>query len=1165
MREKTELTEEMRQGDIPVVHLSVTNLELTVEEGKVYRNSFLIESTNNIPVRGIVRSTNDKIGLEQKEFNGLHTEIFYYFKGKLATAGNEFEGDFLLITNGGEYNIPYRITVIPTAAETSIGRICDMEDFTKLYHENRQEAMELFFLPNFADVFLGDSPDKKALYHGLMKSRSRNMILEEFLCAAGYKEPSCLTAEKEQIVLEAGIEQEVLKLHMSGDGYLEGKIFAEKGQVQVAPESFTSRDFTDGVLEISVKKSRNRATGSDVVRIQTTRQQLNIPVEWWVAYSQYNQRLEQKNHKKKQRAELMHDYLSFRTGSIGLDDFSEEAGRGLHDLAVTTGEAEWTLYLIQIRMMEERQEEAEELLAQMEKRHKEQELSPLLYQYLLYLKAMVYRTSDAISEAVLSIREFYEMSGQKAEALWMLIYLDREYVYNKRLQYDTIRQLFQEGENSSLLYFEACELLNENPEYMEQLGSFEISVFRWGVRYGYISMSLAYQFARLALRAKGFHKAVYHIMEKLYRVEPDERFLQVICVLLIKGNRLGREYHEYFRRAVEINLKIIGLNEFFIRSMDFKQYEVIPHRVLIYFTYSSSLDSVEKAYLYTNVLENKEHYDEVYGAYYTKMLPFVEEQLLKGRMNEHLAKLYRHFQKEILEKPANTKAVCDILFYQKLTCHNRHMIGVYVARPETGEEIYYPFSNGVCYAEIPNKRAVLYFVDSREQRYVTGVSCDREPFLSPEQFPEEWLQKNMANKKILLSFSDKVEGEVQEDVLPVLQKIAFREEYKPWIKARALEKLLVYYEGHQKKEELARWLERVDYSNVSAGFRKRLMDFYLEVGMIEHAFFGIELYGSGIMGAVKRLKLASFGVANNEGEMDETTLYLAYSAFMSKKYNKDTLTYLMKYFEGETEDLLLIWERSRKFGLDTEALERRLLRQSMFTGSDSDGLFSVAEALYGENPEDEDVGAYLQYISQREQQGFLTLPVSIHVIIGREILAGRLRDRHTMIHFLYYFADREQWKPQIRDTAVFLIKKLLREKQYLPVFYAYRQWITFPVEYLERTYLTYQGAKGKNVILYYQIEGEENRTIKNVLGEILPGLYVGSMYFYQNDHVTYRLEENGEPVSDESCLNFETFEYEGEESRFFMLNQLSAGEYDSEELEKYMSRVFLTNEKIKLL
>ena len=57
---------------------------------------------------------------------------------------------------------------------------------------------------------------------------------------------------------------------------------------------------------------------------------------------------------------------------------------------------------------------------------------------------------------------------------------------------------------------------------------------------------------------------------------------------------------------------IIGLNEFFIRSMDFTTYDIIPQRVLIYFTYSNSLLS-GKGIPYSNVLRNKESYEEVYG------------------------------------------------------------------------------------------------------------------------------------------------------------------------------------------------------------------------------------------------------------------------------------------------------------------------------------------------------------------------------------------------------------------------------------------------------------------------------------------------------------------------------------------------------------------------
>ena len=655
---------------------------------------------------------------------------------------------------------------------------------------------------------------------------------------------------------------------------------------------------------------------------------------------------EKKLYLKKKRAQLMHNYLYFRTGSIAFEDFAEDSEHVLEELSQYTEDNEWKLYRMHFFLMEERKEEGKELLELLEAISQRNEFTPLEANYFLYLKAMYYRTPEAISRAVSTIREFYELSEYKAEALWMLIYLDREYVYNKRLQYDTIRQLFEEGNNSSLLYFEACDILNENPNYMEELGKFEISIFRWGVRYGYISLSLSYQFARLALKAKYYNKSIYYIAEKLYGVEPDEQFLQVICSLLIKGNRTAKEYHEYFRLAVEANLKIIGLNEFFIRSMDFETYDLIPQRVLIYFTYSNSLDYLEKAYLYSNVLRNKEKYEEVYGAYYSKMLPFIEEQLLKGRINEHLAYLYTCFQKEVLEKPDNWKAVCDILFYHKLICTNPHIIGVYVSCPELGTEKYYPLSGGTGGVEIYNDRAVLYFVDNNEQRYVKDINYQLREFLSPQQFEEEWIRRNLSNRKILLMESGKMEENIKEQTLPVLQRIVFNDDFTRWMQVEAVEKMLVYYENHQDKRNLARWLGKIDYSNISTEFRKTLMDYYMEVGMMEDAFFGIELYGCDIMGAAKILRLASFGAQCYQGKEDEATLSLAYAAFIRKKCNKDTLIYLMKHFKGETAALLEIWERSKRFGLETAAFERRILEQVMFTGNDTEGVFPVFESFY---------------------------------------------------------------------------------------------------------------------------------------------------------------------------------------------------------------------------
>ena len=1163
LKEEISIVNQIEEEKTPEIGLSVANLEIEVEEGKVYRASFTVESENNIPMKGFIYSTSDKMETEISDFEGLKVEIPYYFKGKLSTVNSEFEGDFVLITNGGEYNIPYSIRVVRKSVETSIGRISDMADFTRLYAANRREAVELFFLPNFEEVFLRESPEERAIYHSLMKSRSRNLILEEFLTATGCKPVTLLSLERKNIVLDVGRDRDTITLIMDNDGYIEGKVSCDKDQVQLSCIHFTSDDFKDGKLEISIEKNKNYIMGSDIIHVTTVRQSFEIPVEWWGTLPEFTKEREKNFRLKKEKAELLHNYLYFRTGSIGFEDFADTGNHILDDLYLSTEDYRWKFYKMHFCLMENQKEAAKQIMDQLA--DEEKHFSPLEKHYYLYLKAMYYRTPEAISQAVVAIREFYETSSHKAEALWMLIYLDREYVFNKRLQYDTIRQLFEQGYNSFLLYFEACDILNENPSYMEELSPFEVSIFRWGVRYGYVSMSLSYQFARLALKLKYYNNAVFHISRKLYDVEPDELFLQVICSLLIKGNRIGKEYHSYFRRAVEANLKIIGLNEFFIRSMDFDTYDTIPQRVLIYFTYSNSLDYMERAYLYTNVLKHEAEYDEVFGAYYSKMLPFVEEQLLQGRINEHLAYLYSHFQKEILSNPDNWKAVCDILFFRKLTCHNPRMIGVYVVSPETGEEKYYAFSGGVTQVEYYNKRTALYFVDGNEQRYVKGIKHTFRSFLELSQFPERWVSKNLINKKVLLVQSEKIEDVITEKEVEILKKIVFNPDYVTWMQVRALEKLLVYFENHQNKTELGRWLEKVDYSHISEGFRKTLMDYYMEIGMTENTFFGIELYGCSIMGAAKRLKLAVFGIQHYKGAMDETTLSLAWSAFIRKKYNRDTLTYLMQHFCGETEDLLLIWERSRKFELETTDFEKRILSQCMFTGDESDDVLPVFESFYASESDPETAWAYMEYIYGRDLERKGTLPDKIHRLIGREIMAGHVKGDEARIYYLYHFADKRDWHARAKEPAVWMIQDFLDRGLYLPVYHSYHQWFHFPVDYEELTFLTYTGESGHSMVLHYQIEGEDDSYTEKQLSEVLPGRYVCSMNFFRKDHVNYRLEADGILVEDRANILFETFSYDEEESRFFALNMLDDEEVSLEAYEDYLRKAYFVDEYLTLL
>jgi hypothetical protein len=65
--------------------------------------------------------------------------------------------------------------------------------------------------------------------------------------------------------------------------------------------------------------------------------------------------------------------------------------------------------------------------------------------------------------------------------------------------------------------------------------------------------------------------------------------------------------------------------------------------------------------------------------------------------------------------------------------------------------------------------------------------------------------------------------------------------------------------------------------------------------------------------------------------------------------------------------------------------------------------------------------------------------------------------------------------------------------------------------------------------------------------------------------VNYRLEADDEPVENKKDILFETFEYEGDDSRFFELDHLEELSDGGDELKEYLLKAFFTDEFMTLL
>lgn len=99
-------------------------------------------------------------------------------------------------------------------------------------------------------------------------------------------------------------------------------------------------------------------------------------------------------------------------------------------------------------------------------------------------------------------------------------------------------------------------------------------------------------------------------------------------------------YHIWFERGVEEDLRLAGLNEAYLMSMDLLAIKKIPRMIQMYFQYNSSIPYKQKAALLANVAALKEKEPEVYSSYRKRMEEFAIAQIEEGHIDDNLAIIY---------------------------------------------------------------------------------------------------------------------------------------------------------------------------------------------------------------------------------------------------------------------------------------------------------------------------------------------------------------------------------------------------------------------------------------------------------------------------------------------------------------------------------------------
>ena len=166
---------------------SCSRIELDVPAGEEYEGSFHIYSSSDIIPEGKVVSSDLRMELISDTITGSDTEITYRLVKNYCSEGDTVKGVFSVISNMGEYYIPFSVGIVRPVPDSQVGHVKNLFHFTNLARANWAEAVSLFYSKNFPHVIADADTQTILTYNALSVQRGSEIAVEEFLIYTGKK------------------------------------------------------------------------------------------------------------------------------------------------------------------------------------------------------------------------------------------------------------------------------------------------------------------------------------------------------------------------------------------------------------------------------------------------------------------------------------------------------------------------------------------------------------------------------------------------------------------------------------------------------------------------------------------------------------------------------------------------------------------------------------------------------------------------------------------------------------------------------------------------------------------------------------------------------------------------------------------------------------------
>lgn len=1143
-------------GTKPILAFSEETIDLSVIEGRSEAGSFVIESTNQIKICGIVYSTNPRMECLNPHFEGEKVRIRYQFNSKGLTEGDACEGKFVIVCNQIEYSLSFCARITRLYAEASTGAVKSLDDFTRLAASNWDEAYHLFYNRNFLNTIPYDNVYERLTYEGFACARPSGQNMEEFLIGVNKKQPVSISVDKSEEIFMASKEPQSGCFTITKDnwGYTEIRLRTDCEFIKLSKPVLTLDDFIGKtyLYEYIIDASAMHA-GRNFGRIYIDGVYQSFTIDITAGVRDDDGSISDiavTKDIKECMVGIMELYTSFRLKRIVTGVWANETISILNHLhALVPDEHMYELMKAQAFIINRQRQEAKWILDDF--KHSNPDKKAPIWGYYLYLMTLLEREPSYVDNMTHEVELIFYENPDSVLLFWVLLFLRDQYFDDSAGKLKDIKYWVLRGCSSPYLYIEAYYLISQDPYLIKELSVFELRILSWAVKEKALTKELAGAIFEAVDLAGGFDNRVYELLTAAYEICPEAEYVGIICSYLIKGHKNYTCFHKWFELGIENKLRLTGLYESYLLTMDDRQISPVPKIIQMYFSFDNKLPYRKLAVLYNNIIAAKETEPEVYHKYRKAMGRFAMDQAQLRHIDDNLAVLYEDMLELGFINEELSAAFSDIIYTHKLIVFDKRIVRAIIYQNEMKEPQIVPVTDQCAYFELFSNDYVILFEDSRGYRYVKSISYRLQRLMDAEKYLDRCISLSPDRPQYIVSHFKHVRdySDFTKDDLKLFKPVFYSESFSDSYKAVMGYRILKYCQLHDYEDYVRPFLQSINFDTLQKDARKYLIDMLVSNSLYEKAYDMAMEYGIDMLAAASKVVLCENALKVQHVD-DDFMVQLAISAFKTGKYSDLVLKYLCENYTGPTDELINLWHAADKFSISSMKLDERILEQGIYTQIEPEKISDIFMEYYKRAGNEKLILAYISLVAHGYLHSGGCKADFIFDIIEKRFIGNRTLNDACQLALLKHFAEKTditQAELEIEDT---LLKYYIYNNMYFDFFARLDYRLLEKYFLYDKAFLQYESTPGTHVVLHYSRDEDGEEFNSEDMVEMYDGIYVKTFVIFFGELIRYYITEehdNSIEVKESNRLTCNNIPGDNDHSRYNLINEMIISDTLSDE------------------